>query len=457
MKEIIFLIIISTTFTYLVFPLIKESREITSSDNQTIIIKKLDEINFYVTINIGSEKKNVKAFITQANSDFCIGGQNTKNHKYDETSSESYNCTNTGKISLSYSSYEEGLLSTETFYIENEKKEIQEIKNVDFILGTRSKESNINEGEIGLHLPYNNASPELNFVFCLKRTKIINSYYWYFDFDDFSNGNGKMVVDGFPHDLNPKIYNESNKIEIKGLNRGYTVNWGFFFTNIYYDESYISISNEVEGQIEFNKGLISAPSDAAKNLEESFFNKYLEKDICFKIEKLTNEFFYYCKKDKKFDIKEFKSIYLKSADLEIIFELDYKDLFYYNNNYYIFLITFKGESNIWNLGELFYKKYYIFYNQDSKNIGYYKGMEQEKKKSKDKDKINYFLLIFILLFLILIGVIIVGIIFYLKKGPRKNRANELDDDNYSYEVNPNDSEDKINKLIDEKNNNNYIN
>ena len=56
MKEYIFLIIISTTFTYIVFPLTKESREISSSDNQTTIIKKLDEINYYVTINIGSEK-----------------------------------------------------------------------------------------------------------------------------------------------------------------------------------------------------------------------------------------------------------------------------------------------------------------------------------------------------------------------------------------------------------------
>ena len=180
---------------------------------------------------------------------------------------------------------------------------MQEIKNVDFILGTKSKENNINEGEIGLHLPYNNnTSPELNFIFCLKRANIINRYSWYFDFDDFSKGKGKMVVDGFPHDLNIKKYNESNKVEIPALDRTYTVNWGFFFPNIYYDESYISLSKEVDGQIEFNKGLISAPVNAAKNLEESFFNKYLEKNICFKIE-LINELFYYCKKNKKFNVK----------------------------------------------------------------------------------------------------------------------------------------------------------
>ena len=172
---------------------------------------------------------------------------------------------------------------------------------------------------------------------------------------------------------------------------------------------------------------------------------------------MTNEFFYYCKKDKKFDIKEFKSIYLKSADLEIIFELDYKDLFYYNNNYYIFLITFKGESNIWNLGELFYKKYYIFYNQDSKTLGYYKGMEQEKKKNNDNNNGSKNLLLYILLILILISVIVVGIIVYLKKGPRRQRANELDD-NYDYESQNKDvSEDKAKQFIDGKNNNDIIN
>ena len=453
MKEYIFLIIISTTFTYIVFPLTKESREISSSDNQTTIIKKLDEINYYVTINIGSEKKNVKSFITQTNSEFYIGGKNTDNHKYDETTSESYNCTNTETISISYSSYVEGLKSTETFYIENDKKEIQEIKNVDFILGTKSKENNMNEGEIGLHLPYNNAPSELNFIFCLKRANIIERYYWYFDFDDFSKGKGKMVVGGFPHDLNIKKYNESNKIEIRGLNRGYTVNWGFFFSNIYYDEPYILISKDVEGQIEFNKGLISAPIDVAKNLEESFFNKYLGNNICFKKE-IANEWFYYCKKNKKFNIKEFRSIYLKSTDLEIIFELDYEDLFYYKNNYYLFLITFKGK--IWNLGELFYKKYYIFYNQDSKTCGYYKGMEQEKKKNNDNNNGSKNLLLYILLVLILISVIVVGIIFYWKKGPRRKKANELDDDNYDYEPQNKDvSEDKANTLVDDKSNNDY--
>ena len=206
-------------------------------------------------------------------------------------------------MSLSYSSYLEGLRSTETFYIKNGKKEIQEIKNVDFILGTESKENNENEGEMGLHLPINNCSPELNFIFCLKRANITNSYYWYFDFDDFSNGNGKMIVDGFPHDVNMKKYNKNNKVEIGGINRGYTINWGFYFSNIYYDEPYISISkeNNIEGQIEFNKGLILAPFEAAKKFEDLFFNEYIDKKICFKIEEIT-EMFYYCQKDKKFNV-----------------------------------------------------------------------------------------------------------------------------------------------------------
>ena len=451
MNILIFFIFISNTFSYLIFPLTKEYVEITSSDNHIEIIRKLYDSKFFITINIGSERVNVKAFITQSNTELFIGGKNIINHKYNELSSESYNNTNNQKIEIKYGSFKEGILSTENFYVNNENNETQTISNMSFILATESRYSDDSvEGEIGLHLPYLESKPDYNFILSLKRANGIKSYNWFFYFDNFSKGEGKMIVDGYPHNLNDKIYIQEKFSQINILKNSYYGTWGFKFTSIYYDESYLMLSNNVEAHFEFNLGIITAPLESSEALEQFFFGKYINDNICFK-EKygVYNQYFFYCKDTKKFNAKEFKSIYLKSQELEIIFELDYKDLFFYKNGYVYFLILFKKDSNIWQLGEIFLKKYYIVFNQNSETIGYYQGLEKEKTKDKKKFKIN---LIHILLILILLSVIIVGIIIYMKKGrQRKNRANELDDD-YEYESKVNSHQQIENKLITEDNN-----
>ena len=134
--------------------------------------------------------------------------------------------------------------------------------------------------------------------------------------------------------------------------------------------------------------------------------------------------------------------------MQTIFELNYNDLFYYKDDYIYFLLLFQGSS--WTFGELFLKKYYLVFNQDSKTIGYYMNIEEERSINNDnsdnenKDKINLF---HILLILILASIIVVGIILYTKKGKRKNRANELDDD-YVYDSKINDSDSENKKIIE---------
>ena len=453
MKELVFLILISTIISYLVFPLNKESKEITSSDDQFSIIQKLDYCKYYIIINIGSEKVNVKAYITQSNSEFSIGGHNIKNSKYNELLSETYNCTNQEKINIDYGTYREGVLSTESFNIINSTNKEQVINNLEFILGVTAKYNDAYEGEIGIHLPFNKPVADYNLIFCLKRANATDSYNWFFDFDNFDKGEGKMIVDGFPHDLN-SIYKEENFAKISALNKGYTFNWGILFSSVYYDNTYKTVLNFFDTHIDFDKGLISAPYDLNNVFESLFFEKYIEDKICFKETfDVYKDIFFYCKESPKLNIEEFKSIYFESKELEIIFELDYNDLFYFANNYIIFLVTFKKDSNIWSLGEIFYKKYYMVFNQEAKTVGYYQGMESKNrdknKKQKGKNfKIN---LIHILLILIFISICVVGFIIYTKKSnSRKLRANEMDD-NYVYEQ----EKDKVN--VDEKKNNLLIN
>lgn len=448
MKEYIFIFLISTTFSYLTFPLNVEVQEITNKDNQTDIIKKLQDRKLYITMNIGSEKSNVKTYIVLSKNELYIAGKNVKNHKYDESASISYNCTDCSKINFNYAMYKEGIFSIESFNIKNGEGKEQTVNNISFILGVSSNWENPLEGEIGLHMPYPGSFKDYNFILNLKQANATKSYNWYLDFDNFSNGGGKLVVDGFPHELNEKLYKKEKFASIEAINSGYTYNWGIIFDSIYYNEQTFELSKDLKTSFEFDFGLISAPNNVAKTLENSFFNKYISKNICFRnYFGVYKESFIYCKNTKEFNPKEFQSIYFKSIKLEIIFELDYQDLFYYKDDFVYFLITFKEGESLWRLGEVFLKKYYIVFNQDSKTMGYYQGMEKEKERiSESSFDIKYFFLIVILV-LILVALIVVAILFYKKRGPRKTRANELDDDDFDYQAKNDENENKKISLI----------
>ena len=452
MKKYIFLFLISTVFSYLIFPLNVEVQEITNKDNQTDIIKKLQNRKLYITMNIGSEKVNVKAYIVLSKNELYIAGKNIKNHQYDESTSVSYNCTDCTKKTFDYAMYREGVFSIESFNIKNGENKEQTVNNISFILGVNSTWENPLEGEIGLHMPYPGSFENYNFILNLKLTNATKSYNWYLDFDNFSNGGGKLVVDGFPHDLNEKLYNKDKFATIPAINSGYTYNWGIVFDNIYYNDQTIELTKVLKTSFEFDFGLISAPNDVAKMLEKNFFSKYISNNICFRnYFGVYKESFFYCKNTKEFNPKEFQSIYFKSNKLEIIFELDYQDLFYYKDDFVYFLITFKEGDTLWRLGEVFLKKYYIIFNQDSKTMGYYQGMEKEKTPYKESSfDIKYFFIIVVLV-LILISLIVVAILYYKKRGPRKIRANELDDDDYDYQAKNEENENKKISLIQQNN------
>ena len=456
MELIILSLLISLFSSYLIFPLNIEHKAIVKEDNHTETIKKLQYSKLFITISIGSENINIKASITQVNTEFYIGGKNILNSKYNELNSKSYNCTNINKINISFGKYIKGILSSDNLNIKNDKNEIMKIK-TDFILGLESRYNNDNiEGEVGLHLPYFESLGEYNFIHSLKRNNGINSYYWFFDLE-----NSNMIVDAFPHDIYNGIYNKDNISTINALNNKYYYIWGIIFSNIYYDEPFMSLANNnlLETRFNFELRTISAPMEVINILEQNYFSKYINDKICFKETfGIHKEIFFYCKKnDKNFNIKDFRSIYFKSNNLEIAFELDYNDLFFEKDNYIYFLITFKMDK-IWNLGEIFLKKYFIVFNQDLKTMSYYQGMEKEKiKKEGIKYKINF---IHILLVMILFAIIFFGTIIYFKKGKyRKNRANELLDDNYEYEhdnsnnkIKEYSKDEKFIELVNKKNN-----
>ena len=113
--------------------------------------------------------------------------------------------------------------------------------------------------------------------------------------------------------------------------------------------------------------------------------------------------------------------------------MTYKELFVEYNKEYIFSIVFStnqiNKDSHWILGKPFMKKYQLVYDLDRKIIGLYKNNNKKKKSIINPNTIIYTIILSVLV-LIIIGL---GFyIFYLFKKPRKNKAFELDDENYEY-------------------------
>ena len=443
LKYINFILSISFIYSYVVFPLYIKSQNIHPSDSPYEFIAKILDSDLYTEINIGSKKTIVKASIDVYITELMIAGDGVKRNKYNESNSDSYNCSYCKIKDLYDGWYSQGIISTEDFYIQKNKSEFNTVHNMKFILAKSSIYMDPPEAICGLQLPKFNSEPDYNIINSLKNANQTNSYNWYLDYENFPNNEIKLIIDAYPHDLNSKKYNyekftKTSAIALDDYKR--YPQWALRFSEINYDDvKFEGISSSFQiARLQFDSNIIIAPNEIGYFLEKQFFGEYISKNICFFNDTTLNKYIY-CK-NKQFDVKKFKSIYFKNVDLTIIFELSYKELFYINGDYIYFLIIFR-QIDDWIFGNIFLKKYFLVFNQEAKTIGYYQGMEKEENGKKFKITLTHILLI-----LILLAIIVVGIVLYIKKGPRKKKANELDDD-YDYNQSINEQNDK-NKIIE---------
>ena len=428
---IVILLLIKNTLFYLILPLnkinynnidlIKEPKE---------LIEKLYNSEIYTTIEIGLERTQIKTFLSHDRAELIISGKNVKNNKYNESSSKTYICVNNKPKEFNIGIFNEVLLSKEDFFFKNETDNFQHIEELKFILGIKSSNSDPYEGIMGLQLPFLNSETEYNLINSLKSKKIINSYNWFFNFDNMDKNEGKMYIGTLPHIIDNR-YEENCLKTTPAVKNGFNMYWGIDFSEIKYGENK-KLKKSYQASIHFNFGLFQGPNELMEILDSEFFDYYIEEKICFKgVFGIQKDIFYYCKNVKEFDITKFKSIYLKNIELEYIFEFNYKDLFYYSNDTIYFLILFREvDLNSFLIGELFLKKYNLVFNQETKKIGYYTYIKEEQKENKNSNK-NTFPFTNLLLILILICLLAILLVIFFKFGKRKKRANELEE-NYEY-------------------------
>ena len=416
-------------FSYITFPLLKDSPSFSQDDSPSEIMEKLFDSNLYILMNIGSENIDVKTYLDNERFELMIAGKGIKNSKYNESNSESYNCTYCKEKEYSYGQYFRGIISTENFKIKFNEKEMKTISNMNFVLGTQSYYLDPPEAFVGLTFERLDSEKNYNLFKSLKLTNSTVTYNWYLN---FTENDSKMIIDAFPHDFDNK-YDKAKLNTAKTLNDGYYLIWGLIFSNIYYDNenNNISLTDNTRAKIDFSFNYIMAPNNTGDYLENIFFNEYYSKNICFKKGINNNkQYFIYCQNSNNFNPENFKSIYFKSLELNSIFEFSYKDLFYYKDNYIYFLILFQKE-NYWAFGELFLAKYFLLFNHDQKILAFYQNYENKGPNDNDDSGGNKFIYSIVYIVIGVAVLIIIGIIsiFFVKalKNKRKIRANELEE------------------------------
>ena len=189
-------------------------------------------------------------------------------------------------------------------------------------------------------------------------------------------------------------------------------------------------------------------------IHKKFFEELISKNICkedkfYNNRENLNYFFYSCNSELNAELSKEKNnkeiLEFNSNSLNEVFSFKLSELFFELNNIFYFAIIFdEYQMHGWKLGKIFFEKYPLVFSLDNNAIGYY-NQNLEKIKNNSNNKITYILIVMVLILLI---IIFIGIWKYniLKKLlPRKLMANELLDE-YSYNSNIDNNNDKNNEI-----------
>ena len=275
----------------------------------------------------------------------------------------------------------------------------------------------------------------------------------YEDFSFFHYNNQDFLTSGvFLHTAFPDIFKGIDHISWVHPStrpKDSTIYWEISMKDIYYND--VHSSDFVRCELNPLFELILGTNDFKNNITNSFFNSYINKDIC-SINEYKGFHVFECNAEKfnLNEIKKFPTIYLSNIGASHIFDLKSEELFIKIDKKWYFEIVFPVENlevERWILGRIFMRKYPVIFSPFSRLIGFYiepnegkidKDTEKEKEKeseiinnnSNSKGVLFYVIIVVIALVFTGVGLFLGKKIFY----PRKKRANELLDDNYEYDT-----------------------
>ena len=329
----------------------------------------------------------------------------------------------------------------ETIYLYEDLKleKIKKIENFPFLMKLSTIKENQGCFLFGTLYRTNKEIRQINFIEEIKKLKLINGYAWTFKYT--SDNEGLFIIGDEPHIYDPNNYNGSNFLNTLPQINPHSYGWIINLDKVYSGGELLP--NPINCRFSFSNNFILADATYNKTIYKQFFNKYIEKEICYFKYSTFGQCYYYCDKNKfkKEDINNFPQLTMTNIKLETNFTFTGKELFYEGNDYYYFKLHFMSFSNIgWIIGQLFIRKYQFVFNYDKKTIGYYNDKRIKPDEHKDDDIIvpkksdKIYFYIFIPLSVVVLGAIIFVLTkFYFCKiccnNERKKKLNELDDEN----------------------------
>lgn len=438
--------------------------------------------SYYTELEIGDPTQKIPLLIKQKINDFIITSSNPlKDPKRDYTSNKLiYDFSKTFIEKYSYynelksNSIGKGECEKRKPYDEIEKpiaeevcdsnetvslydnidlKEKTKYKNFHFDLAQNSKD-NVT-GVIGLGLTDNYY--HTSFLKVLKSNKLIDNYYWFFEFNSWDSTSGNLILGSLLENIYSDKYSSDDLASTHSGDAKY-VYWDMSFDEIYTKNGNEKIkygNNKEKVELNVESNLIIGTKDYRTYLL-TVLNEFMN-DKCFNdtfkgydemMDFYSTINFYYCKNDKTVKdklYKEISTIYFNSVDLKTTFELTKEQIIKEHNDYIFINIVFSENQNRWILGKQIALKYKFIFNPDAKNIYYYPSMSKS-----ESGKTSYLKIILICALFVIVCVIgiIIGKLLYGKN--KKRRANELKDDNYEYF--PEEDKDKNNKIISDNDN-----
>ena len=441
------LVILTILFKYLTSSKIiyefKRDFRLNESLTENDIFLKLSYNDIYTNIKIGTALQELKVGISFKMKSLILLGSNIKKTKdrktFDETQSSSYHSI---ERAICYQSQMKDANISEEYINLNTINRNEKIK---FILVNELENESLTKNDyepiyfsgcIGLAInsQFQFDNPDSLPIYLSENYKSIynSAFSVKFNIKEPGNYNGKLIMNGYPHEFDEKNYNikqyKTTKIQsVDNFN-----DWCFTVDNTYYGENIAFHNNYIIFRIEI--GIILAPLKFMEQISKKYFEQYKDSHLCEEknLELMFDNYNYYvCNKD--INITNFENINFELKDNNFNFTLDYKDLFYeYNNKYYFLIAGSKGYLHDFIIGSVLMKKYEFVFDKFNSNIGFYDFSIIVEEK-------NYFI-IYIVVISVLVLLIILVLIYLIWKffnKPRNSRKNELNDDyNYISAINP---------------------
>ena len=413
--------------------------------NITNFFKNYFSSPIFTKAEIGTPKTTIPLSISTNSHGLVIGNlcDNNLNIEKSTYNNNSLSFYRESDSKIIFSQYEGGYFAKESFSFYNQLETKEEknkitINNISFIYmpeysGTNFKNNKIC-GIMGLSLQYvNYCEEQRNIISNLNRLNIINNYVYAINYK--RNNEGFILIGEEPHNVMPDLFNKDIYSKAYTSSDGYeSMEWKIEFTQIYFYDNgeKKKLTEDKRAKFDIDINYIIGTNNYKKNIENYFFAKYIDKNICY-YEKVKNQRYsmLICNDDSSFSIDTFPNIYFYHKIFKFTFELTKDELFIKKNNKYIFLVFFSDyDIKYFVLGKIFFRKYLFTFNQDSKTIGFYNTEIKIDPNSKKRNNL------FWILGIILVITCCILCFFLAKKiydHNRRPRVNELDE---QYEYNP---------------------